>query len=90
MKEHGGNPIITAIDEQLQSQFPDPPANASGDPAKEFFKRPRPRTETIFLRMLKEIEEMEQNRDTSPTCRRGKGKKRRRRRGPRVLVFNKI
>jgi hypothetical protein len=84
------DPIIDgAVDEQFHSQFPDPTVDASGRPVKEFCKRPRRRTETIFLRVLKEreIEEMELKREAFPKCRQGSAKKRRRRRGPRVRVL---
>ena len=75
------NVIQEAIDEQLRSSFPDYETDKYGRPVRELGLKPRRRTETILIEMVDKLRTLES------TDVKLKKKKRRRKRGPRVLVF---
>jgi hypothetical protein len=74
------NPVEMAIDEQLQSVFPQPEIDKKGKPTIELYKIQRRSQENILIEMADKI--LSKN---SPSIQK-KGRRRKRRRGPRVLT----
>jgi len=74
------NPVEMAIDEQLQSAFPQPEIDKEGKPTIELYKIQRRRQENILIEMADKMRPK-----NSPRTHK-KGRRRKRRRGPKVLV----
>jgi hypothetical protein len=74
------DPFESAIDEQLQSVFPQPEIGKNGKPTIERYKTSRRRQEDILMDM---VDKMRSSNSHNP---QKKGRRRKRRRGPKVLV----
>lgn len=86
-KDRCPGPIDLAVAEQAKCALPEPEINKFGRPVKGLWKNYRRRTETIFAEAADKTRELEAQNNQ----RKRKHNKRRRKRGPRVLVvrFNK-
>ena len=74
------NPVEMAIDEQMQSVFPQPEIDKKGKPTIELYKIRRRRQESILIEMADKM------LSKSSASIQKNGRRRKRRRGPRVLT----